>query len=202
MDRMAEDREYHSAVRILLASASPRRAELLRSAGFTFEVAPADVDETPQVGEPPRDYALRVATAKAIAAAANCRPAMVVLAADTVVVVGDQILGKPADAADSKRMLSLLSGADHTVLTAVVLSKDGRQVTAVAETRVHFVPLSEAEVDWYISTGEPEGKAGAYAIQGHAARFVDWIEGSWSNVVGLPIATVYRLIKELGEVIS
>jgi septum formation protein len=190
-------------MRLLLASASPRRAELLRSAGFTFEVAPADVDETPLQGEEPANYALRVARSKAETTAATCRtPGAVVLAADTVVVVGEQILGKPADAADSKRMLSLLSGAVHTVLTAVVLSKDGRQVTAVAETRVHFVPLSEAEVDWYISTGEPEGKAGAYAIQGHAARFVDWIEGSWSNVVGLPVATVYRLIKELGEVIS
>jgi nucleoside triphosphate pyrophosphatase len=190
-------------MRLILASASPRRADLLTAAGFTFEIAPADVDETPEPGERPRDYALRVATSKAEAAAAHCRESgSLVLAADTVVVAEGQILGKPMDAADSKRMLKMLSGAVHSVLTAVVLCRDGRQSGEVAETRVHLLPLSETEIDRYIETGEPEGKAGAYAIQGHAARFVDWIEGSWSNVVGLPIATVYRLLKEYGEVIS
>jgi septum formation protein len=190
-------------MRLLLASASPRRAELLTAAGFTFDVAPADVDETPRPGEPPQDYALRVAQAKAESAAANCRKSgTMVLSADTVVVSGGLILGKPTDAADAERMLKSLSGAVHSVLTAIVLCREGRQVSAVVETRVHLLPLSDSEIRWYIATGEPDGKAGAYAIQGHAARFVDWIEGSWSNVVGLPIATVYRLMKEFGEVVS
>ena len=188
---------------LLLASASPRRAELLAASGFTFDVAPAEVDETPFPDEPPPDYALRVATAKARAAAAGCRKSgTVVLAADTVVVAAGRILGKPLDAADAERMLKTLSGAVHTVLTAVVLCRDYEQVSAVVETRVHLLPLSDSEIRWYIGTTEPEGKAGAYAIQGHAARFIDWIEGSWSNVVGLPVATVYRLLKQLGEVVS
>lgn len=185
---------------LLLASASPRRAELLSAAGFAFDIAPADVDETPRADESPRDYALRVAREKAEAVAATCRNSgTVVLGADTVVVAGGEVLGKPADAGDARRMLKRLSGAVHTVLTAVVLHQDGRQVSDVVETRVHLLPLRDSEIEWYIRTGEPEGKAGAYAIQGRAARFIDWIEGSWSNVVGLPVATVYRLLKELGE---
>jgi septum formation protein len=190
-------------MRLLLASASPRRAELLWAAGFTFDVAPADVDETPRPDEPPRDYALRVARAKADSAAANCRESgTLVLSADTVVVSGGLILGKPTDAADAERMLKRLSGAVHSVLTAVVLSREDRQVSEAVETRVHLLPLSDSEIRWYIGTGEPDGKAGAYAIQGRAARFVDWIDGSWSNVVGLPISTVHRLLKDLGEVVS
>jgi septum formation protein len=188
---------------LLLASASPRRAELLAAAGFVFDVAPADVDETPLPDEAPRGYALRVARDKAEAASAGCRKSgSVVIAADTVVVAEGEILGKPADDADARRMLKRLSGAVHSVFTAVVLSGDGREVSDVIETRVHLLPLSDNEIDWYIGTGEPEGKAGAYAIQGRAARFIDWIDGSWSNVVGLPVATVYRLLKELGEVVS
>ncbi len=188
---------------LLLASASPRRADLLAAAGFVFDVDPAEVDETPLSEESPTDYALRVARAKARAAAAECRkPGITVLAADTVVVSDGEILGKPVDDSDAARMLKRLSGAVHSVLTAVVLCRDGREVSAVVETRVHLLPLSDSEITWYLATGEPEGKAGGYAIQGHAARFVDWIEGSWSNVVGLPIATVYRLLKELGEVVS
>ena len=121
------------------------------------------------------------------------------IAADTVVVAEGEILGKPADADDARRMLKRLSGAVHTVLTAVVLNHDGRQVSDVVETRVHLLPLRDSEIEWYILTAEPDGKAGAYAIQGRAARYVDWIEGSWSNVVGLPVATVYRLLKAVGE---
>jgi septum formation protein len=188
---------------LLLASASPRRADLLAAAGFVFTVAPAEVDETPLPDESPRDYALRVALAKAQAAAAECRESgTTILAADTVVVSNGRILGKPIDAADAGRMLKTLSGAVHTVLTAVVLCRNGRELSSVVETRVHLLPLSDSEVQWYVATGEPDGKAGAYAIQGHAARFIDWIEGSYSNVVGLPVATVYRLLKELGEVVS
>jgi septum formation protein len=195
--------ELSSIMHLLLASASPRRAELLAAAGFVFDIEPTSVDETPHPDEAPRDYALRVALDKARAAAATCRKSgTVVIAADTVVVAGGQVLGKPDDDADARRMLKRLSGDVHSVFTAVVLHRDGRQVTDVIESRVHLLPLSDGEIDWYIRSGEPEGKAGAYAIQGRAARFIDWMEGSWSNVVGLPVATVHRLLKELGEVVS
>jgi len=184
-------------MRLVLASASPRRAELLTAAGFSFDVAPAAIDETPRPGEPPREYVMRVAREKA-AATARHRPESAILAADTVVVVGDLILGKPSDADDAARMLRLLSGVEHTVQTAVSLRVNGRDSCELAETRVRFHPLSPAEIAWYVATGEPDGKAGGYAIQGRAARFVDRIEGSWSNVVGLPVATVYRMLKEAG----
>jgi septum formation protein len=182
---------------LILASASPRRAELLTSAGFVFEVAPADVDETPEPGEAPQPYALRVARAKASAAVASTggKPGALVLAADTVVAVDGEVLGKPADPDDATRMLRLLSNGVHQVHTAVVVRRGADERSEVVTTRVRFLPLTEAEIAWYIASGEPDGKAGAYAIQGRAARFVDWIEGSWSNVVGLPIATVYRLLE-------
>ena len=181
---------------LILASASPRRAELLTSAGFTFEVSPVDVDERPLDGEDPRAYALRVARDKA-GRAADCRKTgSVVLATDTVVVSDGQILGKPANAEEAKSMLKLLSGVVHDVHTAVVIRSADRELSEVVTTRVRLLPLDDAEIAWYVATGEPEGKAGAYAIQGCAARFVDWIEGSWSNVVGLPIATVYQLLRQ------
>jgi septum formation protein len=182
-------------MRLILASASPRRAELLTSAGFEFEIVPADVDESLLRGEQPASYALRVAVAKATAIGAVVDDEGVVLAADTVVVIGDRILGKPVDDSDARSMLQLLSGAVHTVLTAVVLRSGRVQQSEVVSTRVHFRALTGVEIDWYVSTGEPAGKAGAYAIQGRGARFVDWIDGSWSNVVGLPIATVDRLVR-------
>jgi septum formation protein len=179
---------------LILASASPRRAELLSSAGFVFEVAPAEVDETPTPDEAPESYALRVARDKA-AKAARRDSGSVVLAADTVVAVGGQILGKPADLADAERMLRLLSGGIHVVHTAVVVRCGADERSDVVTTRVRFLPLTAEEIAWYVASGEPEGKAGAYAIQGRGARFIDWIEGSWSNVVGLPIATVHRLLE-------
>ncbi|HZB26903.1 MAG TPA: Maf family protein [Vicinamibacterales bacterium] len=184
-------------MRLVLASASPRRAELLSSAGFSFDVAAADVDETPHASEPPRVYALRVARDKARAISDRLADAAI-LAADTVVVAGAHLLGKPANAADAARMLALLSGTTHLVQTAVVLRAGSQVFEDVAETRVEFCRLSSAEIDWYIGTGEHDGKAGAYAIQGRAARFVTSIEGSWSNVVGLPVATVYRMLKGAG----
>jgi septum formation protein len=184
-------------MRLVLASASPRRAELLASAGFTFDVAPAAIDETPLAAEPPTDYALRVAREKA-AAAARRDPDAAVLAADTVVVADGEILGKPRDGADASRMLKLLSGVEHQVQTATVLRVSGQESSVVELTRVHFRPLTADEIAWYVATGEPEGKAGGYAIQGRGARFIDRIDGSWSNVVGLPVATVYRLLKEAG----
>ena len=182
-------------MQLVLASASPRRAELLRTAGFAFEVRPADVDETPRPAEPPATYALRVARDKALAAAERVnRPDAWILAADTVVVVDGGILGKPTGPAEARRMLSMLSGVVHEVLTAVVVRHAGSETSEVVSTRVRFAALSAAEIDWYVESGEPDGKAGAYAIQGLGSRFVDWIEGSWSNVVGLPVATVYRML--------
>lgn len=182
-------------MRLILASASPRRAELLASAGFSFEIAPAEVDETPAPGEEPRAYALRVARDKAEAVAARCRESgSVVLAADTVVVADGRILGKPADQDDAARMLRLLAGKLHQVHTAVVARCGDQEQSEVATSQVRFQRLTDAEIEWYIASGEPDGKAGAYAIQGRAARFIEWIEGSWSNVVGLPIATVYKLL--------
>jgi septum formation protein len=173
----------------------------LTSSGFRFAVIPADVDETPGAGEPALDYALRVARAKAAAVVDRCRTSgTAVLAADTVVVADDRIMGKPSDRDDAKTMLKSLSGRLHAVHTAVVVRVDADEWSDVVTTQVRVLPLSDPEIEWYISTGEPEGKAGAYAIQGRAARFIDWIEGSWSNVVGLPIATVHRLLSHAGMV--
>jgi nucleoside triphosphate pyrophosphatase len=183
---------------LILASASPRRAELLARAGYEFTIEPADVDESFMPGEPPADYVLRVARAKAHAVATRCRESGgMVLAADTTVVVDGEILAKPADREDAARMLKRLAGVVHEVLTGVVVVAGDREVTEVVRTRVHLLPLSPDEIAWYVDSGEPEGKAGAYAIQDRAARFVDWIEGSWSNVVGLPVATVDRMLKRL-----
>ena len=196
-------------MRLVLASASPRRAELLTTAGFTFDVEPVDVDETPLPDEVPVEYVLRVARDKAAAwwrRPATPRPAhpraressVCVLAADTVVVANERILGKPASPGHAREMLKLLSGTTHLVHTGVVVRGPDAEVAEVATTRVRFVHLSDAEIDWYLRSGEAEGKAGAYGIQGRASRFVDWIEGSWSNVVGLPVATVYRMLAAAG----
>ena len=188
---------------LILASASPRRAELLSAAGFTFGVEPAAVDESVQPGEDPETYVLRVAAAKAMAvaskpgraAAGESRP--IVLGADTAVVSDGVILGKAETPDEAAGMLKRLAGAVHSVYTGVVLVRDGSQVSAVACTQVHLLPLSDDEIRAYVATGEPIGKAGGYAIQGRAARFVDWIEGSWSNVVGLPLATVSSLLRRM-----
>ena len=188
-------------MRLILASASPRRAELLDAAGITFEVVPAEVDETPYPGEPTQSYVLRVARAKARAAAAAVgNSASAVLGADTVVVARGEMLTKPQDRDDAVRMLKLLSGVVHEVFTGVVILTDARELSEAVCTRVYVSPLSDGEIDWYVATGEPDDKAGAYAIQGRAARFIDRIEGSYSNVVGLPVATVYRMLKELDAV--
>jgi septum formation protein len=181
---------------LILASASPRRAELLRAAGFdAFAVRAADIDESLLPGEPPRDYVLRLSAGKARAVA---RPGETVLAADTTVVIGEEIAAKPVDAADAKRMLRILSGAWHEVLTGVSMIHEERLLSRVELTRVKFMAMSDAEIEWYVASGEPMDKAGAYGIQGLASRFVERIEGSYSNVVGLPMQTVYRLLRELG----
>jgi len=156
-----------------------------------FKVRPVDLDESPLPGEAPGDYVLRLATEKA---AARVEPGELVLAADTTVVVDGEILGKPRDDEDARRMLRLLAGREHAVLTGIALGT----AAEVDETRVRFAPLSEAEIDWYVATGEPRDKAGAYAIQGLGSLFVEAVEGSWSNVVGLPVPRMYRLFARLG----
>ena len=180
--------------RIVLASASPRRAELLTSAGIDFEVVPAHLDETPEPGETPAAYVQRIAQAKAMAVASRVN-GRVILAADTTVVVGSEMLGKPVNDDDAKRMLQLLSGRAHQVVTGVALVRYGKTATQIDSTTVEFAALTEAEIAWYVATGEPCDKAGAYAIQGYASRFVTRINGSYSNVVGLPMALVYDMLK-------
>lgn len=183
--------------RLLLASASPRRRELLERAGLPVDVAPVDIEERSAAGEQPRDYVRRLAREKAEAARRH-HPDRIVLGADTVVVVDDAILEKPVDEADAARMLERLSGRAHDVFTGFAVASSGRTIVDVVETRVWFVSLSAADVRWYIATGEPAGKAGAYAIQGLASRFVTRIEGCYANVVGLPVAAVLHSMRAAG----
>jgi len=200
-----------SPVHLILASASPRRAELLRAAGIEFDVIPADVDETMDPEETPDGYVRRVAQVKAEAVTLRA-PGLSILGADTVVIIDNQVLGKPSNEAAAGGMLRLLSGREHVVMTAVCLinqaghhvHEDGskRIQTGVARTTVEFAPLTDREIDAYIASGEPMGKAGAYAIQGLASRFVTRIDGSYSNVVGLPVALVWDLCKSAGLLIS
>jgi septum formation protein len=183
---------------LVLASASRRRQDLLRSAGISFAVQPADIDETPLAGETACACAERLAREKALAVCRS-RPNDLVLGADTIVVVNDSILGKPADADDASRMLRMLSGRVHQVITGVCLaSTAGRnQLRVESETTlVTFGELSDNEIRDYVATGEPMDKAGAYAIQGIASRWIPRIEGDYSNVVGLPVALVYRMLRE------
>ena len=184
---------------LVLASASPRRRDLLAQIGITpAEILPAALDETPRKGELPRQLAARLADEKAGAVAA-LRPQAIVLAADTVVALGRRILPKAEDAAEVRRCLGLLSGRRHRVLTGLVLRHpDGRRQGRVAETIVRFKRLSDAEIAGYAACGEGVGKAGGYAIQGRAAAFVPWIGGSYSNVVGLPLAEAAQLLGGFG----
>jgi septum formation protein len=184
-------------MRLILASASPRRAALLGTAGYVFDVAPADVDESPQAGEKPEAYVLRVAAEKARAVLGSFR-GCAVLAADTTVVVDGDMLGKPTSDEDAARMLARLSGRSHQVMTGAVVAAAGRQSGTVVSTTVRFVPMSPADIAWYVATGEPADKAGAYAVQGLGGRFVESVEGSYSNVVGLPLDEVGRLLEDLG----
>jgi septum formation protein len=188
---------------IYLASASPRRQELLRQIGVAFEVVPSNVEERRNPGENPQEYVLRVARDKARAVTARItadgRPAHPVLGADTEVVLDDDILGKPEDAAHGCAMLRRLAGRSHDVLTGLALFHGVREFTAVSYSRVTFAPLSDAEIERYWQSGEPADKAGGYAIQGRAAAFVARIEGSYSGVVGLPLFELNGLLKRLGE---
>jgi septum formation protein len=182
---------------LVLASASPRRQDLLRNAGIPFEVQPADIPEDPLPGEAAKTCAERLAREKALAVSKR-RPQDAVLGADTVVVVDSQILGKPADAADAARMLRMLSGRDHQVITGVCLVASGQCSVASETTTVTMAEITAKEIADYAATGEPMDKAGGYAIQGIASRWIPRIEGDYGNVVGLPVALVYRMLREYG----
>ena len=211
-----------SSCMLVLASASPRRQELLRNAGIPFVVQPADVDETPLPGELPDACAERLAREKALAVWRK-RPQDIVLGADTVVTVQGALLGKPVDAADAARMLRILSGRQHQVITGVCLVRvgfsgqgsgasrpgttsdlrelndDPKVMTSRETTRVTMSEISDDEIREYVASGEPMDKAGAYAIQGIASRWIPKIEGDYGNVVGLPVALVYRMLKDGGN---
>jgi septum formation protein len=180
---------------LVLASQSPRRSELLRVAGFTFRVRSRPVEEVRGQDEDPREYALRLARAKAEAAWEGGDE--VVLGADTIVVLGDDVLEKPADANDARRMLEALSGRSHTVITGICLRHRRGAILDSESTLVHFAALEHAEIEAYVASGEPMDKAGAYAIQGLASKFIDRIEGCYFNVMGLPLARFYRHWKSL-----
>jgi septum formation protein len=183
-------------LKLVLASRSPRRAELLAAAGLEFALRVADVDESPRDGEDPFVYAVRLAIDKACGVPLN--DGEIVLAADTTVVLGKEIMGKPKDAADATRMLRALAGQKHAVITAICLRYGVDEVeTDVSQTYVWFIPLSDAEIADYVASGEPMDKAGAYAIQGLASKFIDRIEGCYSTVVGLPMSLVYRDLKAI-----
>jgi septum formation protein len=175
---------------LVLASQSPRRAEILRQAGIPFTTRIAPVDETPLPREKPEDYVRRLAEEKALAVEAA--PEETVLGADTTVVVGGEMLGKPMDAADARRMLEALAGRRHEVLTGICLRRGTARIRDCAVTQVWFGPMTPREIEDYVASGEPMDKAGAYAIQGLASKFIERIDGCYFNVVGLPVALVYR----------
>ena len=197
--------------KIILASASPRRADILRTVGWPFETLAVHIDESRREGEDATDYVQRLALGKAEAAAAiagrnptvregalsPCTPSPYVIGADTTVAIDGHILEKPTDAADATRMLRLLNNRWHKVMTGVAVVDRTTSFTKVAqeETEVKFAPLSDAEIQWYVATGEPTDKAGAYAIQGLGARFIERIKGDYFNVVGLPVRLLYDLIR-------
>jgi septum formation protein len=199
-------------MRLILASGSPRRAELLRAAGFTFDVLVCDVDEQVLAGETADAYVRRVALAKSARAQEILRhqvdaiegrvqkdppySEILILAADTAVVLDGVILGKPRDSAEARAMIEALSGRRHDVLTGISLRRGETEVGGVEHSGVYFNEIAAAEIDWFVRSGEGADKAGGYAIQGLASRFVWRLEGSYSNVVGLPVATVHELLRD------
>lgn len=187
--------------KLLLASRSPRRAEILKAVGWSFAQMPANIDESRLASEAAVPYVRRLAQTKAEAVAKNL-PAGLVLGADTVVLVDKEILGQPSDVEEARRMLKLLSGRWHEVLTAVALARAGENHLVVDHetTRVRFAEMSETDIDWYVATGESMDKAGAYAVQGSAALFIEEIQGDYFNVVGLPVRLVYKLVRKIQEV--
>jgi septum formation protein len=187
-------------MKLILASSSPRRAEILANAGLPFSVLSSAVDETPYPGESPAALVQRLANAKADLVTARAVGPAIVLAADTIVVLDDKILGKPASLEDARQMLQQLSGRTHSVLTGVALIRlpDGEHRQFIESTLVHFRPVTEQEISSYLATEEPLDKAGAYAIQGQAGRYIPRIEGCYFNVVGLPLSRVLTELKFLG----
>jgi len=180
---------------LVLASASPRRQDLLRAAGISFSVQATNIPEDARAGESPRECAERLAREKALFVVRE-RPGDVVLGADTIVVVDGEMLGKPADQNDAKRMLKTLSGREHEVITGVCLAGPGFLDVRSESTRVVMSEMSSAEIEFYAASGEPMDKAGGYAIQGIASRWIPRIEGDYPNVVGLPVALVWRMLRE------
>jgi len=186
-------------MKFILASSSPRRRELLASIGIDFDVMPSHVPEVHREGEAPEEYVARLSRDKANALA-EAHPSRWVIAADTTVFLDDRLLEKPVDGADAARMLTTIAGQTHFVYTGVTLehAASNYRETRVAETEVRMLPLSASEIDWYVRTGEPLDKAGAYAAQGVGAVFIDSIHGSYSNVVGLPLATLFQMLRRAG----
>jgi septum formation protein len=184
-------------MRIVLASASPRRQELLRNAAIDFVVCPANIEEVQLPDEPATTFAERMAREKARAVLQSITDGWI-LAADTIVVVEEEVLGKPCDQKDAARMLRLLSGREHQVITSVCLIGDGFEDVRSETTTVHFSTMSDVDIREYIASGEPMDKAGAYAIQGIASRWITRIEGDYSNVVGLPVDLVWQILREHG----
>ena len=182
-------------MKLILASTSPRRREFLRRLGLRFRIVAPDVDERPRRGESPRAFARRAATDKARAVAARWKGPGVVIAADTIVVLGRRILGKPKNGADARRMLQALSGRSHVVISGVCVLSAGKERSLVVSTRVQFKVLTKQEIDFYLASGEPMDKAGAYAIQGIGAFMVRRIRGSYTNVVGLPVAELLDVLE-------
>jgi septum formation protein len=196
--------EIPAGMRLVLASASPRRSELLRSVGLEFDVIPADIDESVRAEEMPANYVARLSGEKAAVVADRIGEGAIVVAADTTVDVDGQILEKPLDDADARRMLALLSGRIHLVHTAVTVIRSsgvgsGRTGAVVVETSVEFVALTPQIVEWYVATGEPFGKAGAYAIQGSGGALVRRLDGSVTNVIGLPLTETLDLVRKIAE---
>jgi septum formation protein len=188
-----------TASRLILASASPRRRELLAATGLAFEIIPADIDESPRWGEPAETYVQRLAVAKAQAVAQR-HPGAVVLGADTTVTIDGLLLGKPQTPDEARWMLGRLSGREHTVVTgvAVVAAATARSAVAVIGSRVRMRPFAMPTIVWYLATGEPQDKAGAYAIQGLGAALIECVEGSYTNVVGLPLTETLAMLGSFG----
>lgn len=186
-------------MKFILASSSPRRRELLASIGLDFEIIPSHVPEEHQPGEAPEEYVARLSREKA-AAIAEKHPDRWIIAADTTVLLGEQLLEKPVDKADAARMLAAIAGRTHVVYTGVTVehARGGWHETRVAESEVRMLPLSAREIAWYVDTGEPLDKAGAYAVQGIGAMFIESIHGSYTNVVGLPLAMLFQMLRKAG----
>ena len=182
-----------SLPKLVLASGSPRRSEILASVGWEFTKRVPDIDESEREGESPEDYVVRLAGEKAVAASLGLDHE-IVLAADTTVVIDGQIIGKPTDLDDARRMIAMLAGNWHEVLTGVAVARNGTTTTGLQRTRVKFAPMTGSEIEFLAREGDPLDKAGAYAVQAQAALFIEGIEGDYWNVVGLPVSLVYDLV--------